>query len=150
MIKTETKTEKAVITIEQVDTLELDDMVWADSYKLFEIAAIDTAFLDQTVSTWKFKSNRDYQKAATDACALTVVNDPAERAVCLVKFLKQHHFKPKDHYEFQQQMIAIDVSRRRDRPTKNDEKLLEFYLNAPTLAFDELTDDEDENVDQNM
>lgn len=73
-----------------------------------------------------------------------MVNDPAERAVALVKFLKEHHFQPKDNQEFQHQMIAIDVSRRKDQLTRDDIDLLSWYTNLPTLGYDDLTDDEEE------
>lgn len=66
-IKTDEKSDKAMIKMEDIESLELGDMVCLDSYKLSEITDIDTSFLDEPVGLWKFESNRDYQRAAADA-----------------------------------------------------------------------------------
>lgn len=63
------------------------------------------------------------QKSSAHVCLLNVVNDPAERVVALVKYLKDHNLKPKDHDEFQQMMISMDSYRKQSRLVQEDEEL---------------------------
>lgn len=137
----ETTNNRPVITKEDISSLELEQFVCSKSTKFFEIVQVDSSFLEDPVSSWKFDTNRNYQKAASDICALTVVNDPAERAVALVKFLKSHNFKPKTAEEFQQQLITIDTERSRHRITQDDQQLLDWYLSLPILDEAEETEE---------
>lgn len=128
---------------EDIPTLELDQLVCAESLKFFEITKVDTTFLEDPVRTWKYDMNRNFQKAASDICALSVVNDPAKRAVALVKFLKCYNFKPKDNDKFQAQIITVGAEKNRNQMTQKDEELLQWYLDQPTLDYDETSDCEE-------
>ena len=49
-----------------------------------------------------------------------------------------------DDLEFQQQLITIDSERSKSRFQREDEELLQWYLDQPNLFCDETSDTEDE------
>lgn len=135
--KFKTDDHHAIVSIDDIASMKLEDFVCTESLKFFEITKIDTAFLEKPARLWNHDMNRDYQTSSANACLLTVVNDPAERAVALVKYDKEHNFKPKDHTEFQQMMIAVDSYRKDTRLVKEDEELFQWYMNQPNLDCDD-------------
>ena len=98
---------------------------------------MDTKFLDHPIASWKFETNRDFQIAVTEVCALTVTNDPVERAVAFVKFLKQHNFKPQSTQEFKEMVISVDARRSANTPNEEDDELIQWYLDQPNLEYDD-------------
>lgn len=111
-----------------------------ESLKFFQITNIDSTFLQEPVRLWNHELNREFQKSSAHACLLTVVNDPAERAVALVKYLKEHNFKPKDDTEFQQMLILMDSYRKESRLVQEDEELFQWYISQPDLDCGDKSD----------
>lgn len=62
---------------------EIDYFINSNLPNLFEQFGIDQSFLELDPSLWS--ENENFKKGLTIVRALKVVNDPAERAVCLVE-----------------------------------------------------------------
>lgn len=132
--KFKTEGHHAIVTSDDIESLELQDFVCSESLKFFEITKIDTTFLQKPVRMWNHELNRDFQKSSAHACLLTVVNDPAERSVAIVKYLKEHNFKPKDDNEFQRMMNS---SGNDSRLMQEDEEIFQWYINQPNFDCDD-------------
>lgn len=68
---------------EIMEEKSLEDFIGNHSYALFDLLEISRAFLRTPVETWN--QNQEYIEAKALVNTLSVVNDPAERAIGLAK-----------------------------------------------------------------